>query len=166
MADANSTTGLSIPGSARRKKAYSVSLHENNFDISEVPCMQDEVVSLEGDGNLSTIGDKCNSCGQNIPPKVLKDNDAALGRTPVSNSPVDFNSSRIGTPAELQPVSTASRFIYLIDLIGNLLAYCLICKLLDFYCSLEYESYSQSNGSNSLSLGNHSTNYLVFLSNS
>lgn len=114
MADGNSTGGLNIPGSARRKKAYSVSLHENNFDISEVPCLQEEVVSLEGDESVLPVADsKCHSCGQILPLRAFKENDVDQSRTLVSSdSPLHLHSNRISPPAERQPVAT-SRLAYL-----------------------------------------------------
>ncbi len=107
MADGNLTAGgLTIPGSAsRRKKAYSVSLHENNFDISEVPCSQEEILSLDGDRNLTQhdhsltpVADKCHSCGQNLP----QIND--LRRTPVSNNSPNSHCNK-NTPVDRQASS-------------------------------------------------------------
>lgn len=111
MVDANSAGGLSIPGSTqRRKKAYSVSLHENNFDISEVPCLE-EVSSSNDGGTLTPVADKCINCGQNIPPSACKENDVRQSRPPITNhSPRSQNIKRIpGT--ELQPVAT-SQLVY------------------------------------------------------
>lgn len=66
MAEARSPAGLSIPGSARRKKTYSVSLRDKNLDISEVPLD----LSCEEDGDNSnpiSNREKCLSCGQRLP---------------------------------------------------------------------------------------------------
>jgi|688.fasta_scaffold442230_2 hypothetical protein len=93
MADANSTGGLSIPGSAqRRKKAFSVSVRENNFDISEVPCSEEEIISLDSDRNLTPVADKCFSCGQTVPNKVPNESTVGQIRTPIINhSPNNHN---------------------------------------------------------------------------
>ena len=91
MADANSTGGLSIPGSAhRRKKAFSVSVRENNFDISEVPCSE-EIISLDSDRNLTPVADKCFSCGQIVPNKVLNESTVGQIRTPIINHSPNHN---------------------------------------------------------------------------
>ncbi|KAI9564394.1 hypothetical protein GHT06_008133 [Daphnia sinensis] len=107
MVDANSAGGLSIPGSAqRRKKAYSVSLHENNFDISEVPCLQ-EVSSSNDGGTLTPVADKCFNCGQNLPSSACTENDVRQSRTPITNhSPISQNIKR-NPVTELQPVATS-----------------------------------------------------------
>ena len=62
----SSPIGFSIPGSAtRRLKAYSVSLREKNFDISEVPVTDD---SENFDDFISKAAkNKCVSCGQIMP---------------------------------------------------------------------------------------------------
>ncbi len=78
MADENSSAGLSIPGSSRKKKTtYSVSLRENNFDISEVFCEDDdhEVVEESSKQHRTPARDKCQTCGQRLP--------GAKNRTPV-----------------------------------------------------------------------------------
>ena len=98
MAEANLTGGLVIPGSApRRKKAYSVSLHENNFDISEVPCSaQEEIPSLDGDrtqNDTNLTSEKCYSCGQILPPRI---------KIPVTNNSTD-NQSNKDIPVARQP---------------------------------------------------------------
>ena len=65
MAEGQSPAGLSIPGSAlRKKKTYSVSLRDKNFGISEVP---DADVSFEEDGDNNPQTEKCQSCGQKLP---------------------------------------------------------------------------------------------------
>lgn len=93
MADENSSAGLSIPGSARKKKAtYSVSLRENNFDISEVYCEDDdEVVEESSSKHRTPARDKCQTCGQRLP--------GAKNRTPV----------KLTINEETSPISQLSR---------------------------------------------------------
>jgi len=68
MADSNLPAGVSIPGSGQRKlKTYSVSLHENTFDISEVPAATDALSDEEGKQAQSK--QKCQTCGQALIPK-------------------------------------------------------------------------------------------------
>jgi hypothetical protein len=65
----SSPIGFSIPGSAtRRLKAYSVSLREKNFDISEVP-VTDDGENVDADF-IKTAKDKCLSCGQKVPVSI------------------------------------------------------------------------------------------------
>ena len=63
--------GLSIPGSATRKKAYSVSLREKDFDISEVPVLQDDGESVE-DYIRTASKEKCLACGQKLSANTSK----------------------------------------------------------------------------------------------
>jgi hypothetical protein len=66
----SSPIGFSIPGSAtRRLKAYSVSLREKNFDISEVP-VTDDGENVDADFISKTAKDKCLSCGQKVPVSI------------------------------------------------------------------------------------------------
>lgn len=102
MADANSQ-GLSIPGSLRKKKAFSVSLRENNFDISEVPCMQDEHSSLESDRSPTPVADKCYTCGQNLPSKASRESYPAQS----SNLGAANNSKPDTQPCVLTDLSTS-----------------------------------------------------------
>jgi hypothetical protein len=118
MADTNLTGGLSIPGSAqRRKKAFSVSVRENNFDISEVPCPEEEIISVDSDRNLTPVADKCFSCGQTVTHKVPNESYVGQSRTPVNNhSPNNHNFNK-NLRTELQPLTTTQLvYIYLIIL--------------------------------------------------
>lgn len=116
MADANSTGGLSIPGSAqRRKKAFSVSVRENDFDISEVPCSEEEIIPSDSDRNLTPVADKCFSCGQTIPHKVPIENDVGQSRTPINNhSPNNHNFNKI-LRTELQPLATSQLVLFILS---------------------------------------------------
>jgi len=63
MADSNSPVEVSIPGSGqRRTKTYSVSLHENTFDISEVSADID--VASDDEEKKAQLKQKCQTCGQ------------------------------------------------------------------------------------------------------
>lgn len=107
MADLNSPSGLSIPGSGqRRKKAYSVSLHENNFDISEVPCLQ-EAHSPNDDGNLAPVADRCFTCGQNIPTSACNENGVRQSRNPGNSNNQINEKIKKNVVTELQPVATS-----------------------------------------------------------
>jgi len=111
MADSNLSGGLSIPGSAqRRKKAFSVSLRENNFDISEVPCLEEEIISLDND-RITPVADRCSSCGQTVPYKVPNEKDVGLSRTPVNNHSPNNCSLNKNSRTELQPLTT-SQLVY------------------------------------------------------
>ena len=83
--NSNLKGGLSIPGSSRKKKAYSVSLHDNTFDISELPCAQDDVLSLEGDSQTPLVAGTCKTCGQSLPPKNVRDSNRDLTTSSSSN---------------------------------------------------------------------------------
>lgn len=151
MADSNLSGGLSIPGSAqRRKKAFSVSLRENDFDISEVPCLEEEIISLDNDRNLTPVADKCYSCGQTLPCKASNERDVSQSRTPIINNCSPNNHSLIkNSRTELQP-HTTSQLVYI-----YLTVIYLFCRNLISYLfhSLDYESCTSS-GENHLSLGN------------
>ncbi|XP_046439387.1 zinc transporter 2-like [Daphnia pulex] len=108
MADSNLSGGLSIPGSAqRRKKAFSVSLRENDFDISEVPCLEEEIISLDNDRNLTPVADKCYSCGQTLPYKAPNERDVSQSRTPINNCSPKNHSLIKNSRTELQPHTTS-----------------------------------------------------------
>ncbi len=113
MADTNLSGALSIPGSAqRRKKAFSVSLRENNFDISEVPCLEEEIISLDNERNLTPVADKCYSCGQTLPYKAPNEKDVSQSRTPVNSCSPSNHSLNKNSRTELQPLTT-SQLVYI-----------------------------------------------------
>jgi hypothetical protein len=72
MADSNSPTGVSIPQSSirTRAKAFSVSLHDNMFDVSEVSVEDINSQACSEDVNdcgKDRAGQTCPSCGQTVP---------------------------------------------------------------------------------------------------
>ena len=67
----NSPVGVTIPGSGLwRKKTYSVSLHDNTFDVSEINAEPQGAA----DNAQPVFGDvhACSTCGQTLPQKTQK----------------------------------------------------------------------------------------------
>ena len=83
MTDCENATvkGISIPVSAARR-TYSVSLHDNIFDVSELPITTGSNRGNDADQPDSKSSLNCPSCGQVLPPKKASRDSANVGSVP------------------------------------------------------------------------------------